>query len=127
VDLISKTEAYAVPQLNSINEVPQENDITRVENSECGEELGDRVDDLPQVNSEHSEHSEYSKNSEHSAVPSTKSRKSHHSSNSTQFIAKLEAKIARERIKRESMQKEIEEMKKFSTELLSQLESKNNG
>lgn len=105
--------------MNSINEVPQEeNDITRVENFDIDEELGDRVDDLPQNNSEHSDNS---------AVPSTKSRKSHHSSNSTQFIAKLEAKIVRERIKRESMQKEIEEMKKFSNELLSQLESKNNG
>ena len=61
------------------------------------------------------------------AVPPIKdSRMSMRSSRSSVFIAKLQAEIEEERKEREKLQKEMDEMKRLSSELLSQLNSKQN-
>lgn len=60
-----------------------------------------------------------------STMPSRKSGHSMRSSRSSQYLAKLQAEIEDERKQRLQLQKDMEEMKKISSELMSQLNIKN--
>ena len=111
------------PQLDGIRELDEEEDNLQYnQNQEFeDEELADRVDELPQCNGDSIE------KKVKAAVPSTKhSHRSARSSKSSVYLAQLQSEIEEERRQREQLQKEMDEMKRVSSELLSQLNSKAN-
>ena len=103
------------PTLNEIKEDGKEDeDKSRLDDDELELEAQDEVQELNQLGGSPNKPA---------AVPSI--RDSRMSSRSSVFIAKLQAEIEEERKEREKLQKEMDEMKKLSSELLSQLQGKN--